>query len=233
MDDKTMSELLAPIGELGASMAGMEVDDKEAAAALAEVLAGATEDDGLDEERERRELRAARSAARGKALEALRHAQLAAKLDAQQSDARTTVKYYDRAVADFAEALDGDGIPDAKGKQRTLEAMTAYLDRSRALRLGFDAPDATDAPDGDHQRSILLAMLKNGAAILARGVAARKAALDAATDWHRFLYFRDAADCFVAYLKGSNLPPPPAISQATASVLADLEALAPKLKPAS
>ena len=75
-----MDELLAPIGQLGAAMAALEVTDAAAEKALAEVLAGT---DAGDDAAQRRAERDAKSAARGRALEATRDAKMAVALDAR------------------------------------------------------------------------------------------------------------------------------------------------------
>ena len=92
-----MDELLAPIGQLGAAMAALEVTDAAAEKALQEVLAGT--DDNDDEAAQRRAERDAKSAARGRALEATRDAKMAVALDARApaDDAagrRAVLRYY-------------------------------------------------------------------------------------------------------------------------------------------
>lgn len=149
---------------------------------------------------------------------------------------RTAIKCYERALADFAEALNGDAIPEA-GRPRTLEAMNAYLDRCRQLRLELDRPDvSTDAADGSQRRVVLLAMARAGYALLARGVAARKAGLATDASWRRFVFFADAADCFVTYLKTleakqqPDTHPPATVTKALTDLLPELEELATKLQ---
>lgn len=179
-----------------------------------------------------REARAARSEARCKALEALRHAQLAAKLDAQANNLRLVLKHYELALSDFGQALQGDAIPESR-KAKTLAAMSAYLDRCRQLRLDLERPDAAaDAADGASRRAVLVAMARAGAAVLARGVAAKKAALAADSDWARFVHLSEAADSLVAYLKASA-DPPEAVTRAATASLGELEALVARLKNTS
>ena len=141
-----MDELLAPIGQLGVAMSNMEVDDAAAEAALAEVLAGAADESkAADEEAARRSALAARSEARGKAMEANRHAQIASKLDAQTLETdgagrRAVLKYYERAVFGFAEALEGEAVPPGDARRRTVQAMAYYVDRMRDVRATLARP---------------------------------------------------------------------------------------------
>mmetsp|Transcript_14946 Transcript_14946/g.45251 ORF Transcript_14946/g.45251 Transcript_14946/m.45251 type:complete len:247 (+) Transcript_14946:31-771(+) len=236
MNNEAMSQLLAPIGELQSAMAQVEISDAAAEAAIAEVLSGASEADAAaEEERRAKEARAARSEARGKALEALRHAQLAARLDAQLRDAtdeqkRAVVRHYERSLADFGAALVGEAIPD-QAKPKTVAAMVSYLDRARALRLELQRPTLEhDAADGDARRKVLLAMVASSHfSALARGVQARAAALSQDPGWSRFVLFAEVADCFVAYLKHSPTHNH-ALTKATTDVLAELEALSAQLR---
>ena len=140
-----MDELLAPIGQLGAAMAALEVTDAAAEKALQEVLAGtdATDDDAA----QRRAERDAKSAARGRALEATRDAKMAVALDARApaDDAagrRAVLRYYDRAVFGFAasSAASLAGIvADGPLKQLKLQ-IDRHHDRLHALLLDL-APD--------------------------------------------------------------------------------------------
>ena len=235
-----MDELLAPIGQLGVAMSNMEVDDAAAEAALAEVLAGAADKSkAADEEAARRAALAARSEARGKAMEANRHAQIASKLDAQTLETdgagrRAVLKYYERAVFGFAEALEGEAVPPGDARRRTVQAMAYYVDRMRDVRATLARPSVDDdACDGNMRRRALVAMARADYPLLPRAVASRSAAEAAADDWPKFVLTADAADAFVAYLKileTKGQAPPPAVLKATTDLMADLERLAKALR---
>lgn len=223
MDKEQMSELMQPIAELSSAMAGLQVPDSVAEATLAEVLAGGVEEDEAEAEREARERR---TAARGKALEALRHAQLASKLDTQ-GNTRAAINYYERALDDFAHALDGEAVPES-AKAKTVASMASYMDRCSVLRVSLVSPDlANDKPKSSQE--VLTSMAASGYAVLARGVALRKRAITETRDWGKFVYFSNAADCFLAYLKASEHPPD-SVTKVVVATLADLEALAVKLR---
>ena len=173
-----MDELLAPIGQLGAAMAALEVTDAAAEKALQEVLNGTDSND--DEAAQRRAARDAKSAARGRALEATRDAKMAVALDARApaDDAagrRAVLRYYDRAVFGFAAALEGDAIP-AASVESVVAAMVQYADRALQVRLALPAPAvARDACDGDERRAAFLQMAVRSQtfSLLGRAVARR------------------------------------------------------------
>jgi len=266
MDKAQMDELLAPIGQLGAAMAGMEVSDAQAEEALREVLSGApAEDAEAAAAAEARAARAAKSEARGKALEAHRHAQMAAALDARAAPTdgagrRAVIKYYERCCYEYAAALEGDAIPAGEARDRAvasaaaasatgrpppsrwrraarrplLRYMAHALDRARAIRAALPGATVADACDGAKRRHALLQMHLGGG-VLSRAVASRKAALDCAAPWPRFVFMSDAADAFVVHLKTlerRGAAPPPAVLKATTDLMAELEALKAQLATA-
>ena len=231
MDRDQMDELLAPIGQLGAAMAALEVTDAAAEKALAEVLAGNDTTD--DEAAQRRAERDAKSAARGRALEATRDAKMAVALDARApaDDAagrRAVLRYYDRAVFGFAAALSGDAIPDAS-VESVVAAMVQYADRALQVRLALPAPAvARDACDGDERRAAFLQMAIHSStfSLLGRAVARRAEAAAAPHAWARFVCASDAADAFVAYLKfleGRGQAPPGAVVKAATDLMGVME----------
>ena len=228
MDRDQMDELLAPIGQLGAAMAALEVTDAAAEKALQEVLAGTD-----DEAAQRRAERDAKSAARGRALEATRDAKMAVALDARApaDDAagrRAVLRYYDRAVFGFAAALAGGAIPDAS-VESVVAAMVQYADRALQVRLALPAPAvARDACDGDERRSAFLQMAVHSQtfSLLGRAVARRAEAAAAPHAWARFVCASDAADAFVAYLKfleGRGQAPPGAVVKAATDLMGVME----------
>mmetsp|Transcript_12143 Transcript_12143/g.18258 ORF Transcript_12143/g.18258 Transcript_12143/m.18258 type:complete len:242 (-) Transcript_12143:64-789(-) len=236
MDDGMMHDLLKPISELAGNMSQLEVDDATANAVLAEVLQG--QENANDETAKEREERAAKTEARGKALEALRNAQMAARLDAQlqqeKNDVRirVAIKYYERAAHDFARAIDGGAIREDH-LSNTTAAMTAYIDRARALRLQLKEPVfENDGADGEQRRAIFSTLIAaTNAPILARGVQTRKLALATDQDWSRFVLLADCADSFMSYIKSlKDQKPPEAILRALQEVLKQMELLAPKLR---
>ena len=238
MDKDQMADLLAPIGDLGMQMASMEVDDATADAALREVLSGAAEAGAeAGAEAAARAARAAKSEARGRALEAHRHAQMAAALDARAAaddgpGRRAVIKYYERCCYEYAAALEGDAIPAGEAKGRAVAYMQHALDRARAIRAALPDPTPADACDGAKRRHALLQMHLGGG-ILSRAVASRRAALAAAAPWPEYVLTSDAADAFVVYLKTLELKgeaPPPAVLKATTELLASLEKLDAQLK---
>ena len=226
-----MDELLAPIGQLGAAMAALEVTDAAAEKALAEVLAGTDTTD--DEAAQRRAERDAKSAARGRALEATRDAKMAVALDARApaDDAagrRAVLRYYDRAVFGFAAALAGGAIP-AASVESVVAAMVQYADRALQVRLALPAPAvARDACDGDERRAAFLQMAVHSQtfSLLGRAVARRAEAAAAPHAWARFVCASDAADAFVAYLKfleGRGQAPPGAVVKAATDLMGVME----------
>ena len=237
MDRNQMDELLAPIGDLGAAMAALEVDDAAADAALKEVLSGAATE---DEAAQRRAARDAKSAARGRALEAARDAKMAVALDAcapadDAAGRRAVLRYYDRAAFGLSAALAGEAIPDAQ-RDRVVTAMGQYVDRALQVRLALPAPSVQrDACDGSERRSAFLQMATHSQtfSLLGRAVARRAEAAAATNAWARFVCASDAADAFVAYLKllaSRGQPPPGAVVKAATELAAVLESSAAEVE---
>ncbi|KAJ1458246.1 hypothetical protein M885DRAFT_513325 [Pelagophyceae sp. CCMP2097] len=238
MDEAQMADLLAPIGHLGASMTALEVSDEEAQRAMDDVLAGGNGGGDDADGRARAGALRAKSEARDLVREALRHAQLAAQLESGDSAARRkALLYFEKALEEYAAALQGGGVPDASAP-RLVELMGSYLDKARTIREHLADPNLDDGADGERRRRVLTVLAQRGCSVLARAVAARKAALlvdgdDASPrqlDWRRFVLYSDAADCFITYLKLFAGRPPDAVTQATTDVLSQLEAVAPMLQ---